>query len=282
MLQSLYATGLQAPEDVVQHCLTLFRKADALAQLAEFLPSDAISFPPQPINVGGTLYTEHGPLSSLASIADVAARRALPGHLLRRSRILSVLRLPPDVCELRVKIAACTGEEATFVWTLGYTENEKWVVQSIRLDLEDGTKPLPSTPHPRHTPEAIVAAQLASLNRGDVYDAASFNFWQAPLRNSDEPSRVFGLQYRLFAEALKTWPMAALLRHEEAVLGVAALPSQRSMVQEVVLKRASIEGDSKVLSVTGDWVRLVWRLGLHGNGCWMVLGITPASDTSVL
>ncbi|GLC45294.1 hypothetical protein PLESTM_001711900 [Pleodorina starrii] len=49
---------------------------------------------------------------------DTAARRVLPGHLLRRCRVLSSVQLPGGTCTLRVALTARTGEEAVFVWRL--------------------------------------------------------------------------------------------------------------------------------------------------------------------
>ncbi|PNW71870.1 hypothetical protein CHLRE_16g669600v5 [Chlamydomonas reinhardtii] len=48
---------------------------------------------------------------------DTAARRVLPGHLLRRCRVLSSVALG-DSCQQRVALTACTGEETVFVWRL--------------------------------------------------------------------------------------------------------------------------------------------------------------------
>jgi len=45
-----------------------------------------------------------------AGVLDVGARRVLPGHLLRRSSVLSSLRPAADACLQRTAVAACSGE----------------------------------------------------------------------------------------------------------------------------------------------------------------------------
>jgi hypothetical protein len=112
---SLLATGLTEPQDVLQHCLALFRKAD-LAALQQYLPdghgsavhttdststsSGSGSRPALP--VGPLHVVEEGPLASLAGVLDVGARRVLPGHLLRRSQVA-----PPPIRFLAATLPAC-------------------------------------------------------------------------------------------------------------------------------------------------------------------------------
>jgi len=48
--------------------------------------------------------------SASAGVLDVGARRVLPGHLLRRSRVLSSLRPAAGACLQRTAVAACSGE----------------------------------------------------------------------------------------------------------------------------------------------------------------------------
>lgn len=183
VVQSLYYRGLSDPSDVVQHCLTLFRRA-RVPDIVHFLavpPGQA--GPPCRVAVGGQEVQETGPLAPLAGgcvrvarheagstmarcwysshvqesqgaaadgsaqtlsmrrafcgcwqqgsrppaaahtpaaragVLDVGARRVLPGHLLRRSRVLSTLRLGGSF-QQRVALTACTGEESVFEWTL--------------------------------------------------------------------------------------------------------------------------------------------------------------------
>lgn len=104
---------------------------------------------------------------------DVGARRVLPGHLLRRSRVLSTLRLGPGSFQQRTALTACTGEEAVLVWHLrqrtataaeegatasGDSEQHdsglmeaphgQWYVVDVHRDPESDV-PLPTTPHPK-------------------------------------------------------------------------------------------------------------------------------------
>jgi hypothetical protein len=191
--QSLLATEMAAPQDVLQHCLTLFRKAD-MAGLRQYLPdscSEAIGAAgssgasPVPVPVGPWLQVvEQGaPLAPLAGLLDVGARRVLPGHLLRRSQVLSTLRPSPTTFQQRVALTACTGETSIFDWHLrwhsdadsssatddGCTSDSngptaaaataaaaastnsrggRWELVSVRRDASTDV-PLPSTPHPQ-------------------------------------------------------------------------------------------------------------------------------------
>lgn len=201
-MQSLLATGLTQPEDVLQHCLALYRKAD-LAGLQQYLPDSYVAADPAakgpeaalvdpaaaqagaagpaatgsrsssssrrrssrgpPLPVGPWFkIQESGPLAPLAGVLDVGARRVLPGHLLRRSRVLSTLQPSPDTFQQRIALTACTGETSVFDWRLqweaaeggaadaaggGGTRAGRWVLESVRRDPESDF-PLPTTPHP--------------------------------------------------------------------------------------------------------------------------------------
>lgn len=229
LLQSLLATGLTEPADVLQHCLALFRKAD-LGALQQYLPGSfaepghataaaaapdtvrgtggsssgdagrndgsspggspsssraAVGGPvPPPVPRGPWLaLPESGPLAALAGVLDVGARRVLPGHLLRRSQVLSTLRPAPGLFQQRVSLTACTGETSVFDWQLAWhaeggqgnnaggssssqesgsggstgrgSDSEpdagargRWVVESVRRD-PSCDQPLPTTPHPK-------------------------------------------------------------------------------------------------------------------------------------
>lgn len=169
-MQAPQGVDLSQPEDVLHHCLTLFRKADAPA-LRPFLPPAAavaaaagdVAFR---VRVGDSEVMELGSLSCLGEVLDVAARRVLPGHLLRRSKVLSTLRLGPNESLVRTAITACTGEEAVFSWHLRWREcpiagsieveeavrddfgHGGWVIEQVQ---RDGTTddPPPTTPHPK-------------------------------------------------------------------------------------------------------------------------------------
>ncbi|WIA13560.1 hypothetical protein OEZ85_007127 [Tetradesmus obliquus] len=100
---------LATPEDIVIECLTLMRKGE-LSQLSPYIPQHLLAAPEAPVQLAGVPVHEQGPLARCAPFMDTAARRVLPGHLLRRARILSSLQLGGS-CLLRVSLTACTGEE---------------------------------------------------------------------------------------------------------------------------------------------------------------------------
>ncbi|GAB4816896.1 hypothetical protein N2152v2_003942 [Parachlorella kessleri] len=337
------------------------------------------------LSTGSQQVQESGPLASLSGVLDVGARRVLPGHLLRRSRVLSTLRLG-DSFQQRIALTACTGEESVFEWALQQVPGSlDW-----NSDLEEdaaasGTKleaapsaesaapqsqptALPSreqrekqprkdqlevrrqvrcktdlrqAEQPRRAvssstcstsdsssiallglageseaaaikaaPEAVVKAQLAALQRGDVFGASCFNIWR-----SHSSAQGLGIHYQLLRDKLQEPPFDLLLWHAEAMLGPAALPSQRVMLQEVVVlgSGGSMEGrgggssHSRGSSSTSrGWGRgahgtpsrgssgsaagagglglggrqggpssgrFLWRLGMQANGCWQVTGI---------
>ncbi|GLC53171.1 hypothetical protein PLESTB_000715800 [Pleodorina starrii] len=118
-LRTPSAGPITAPADVVYECLTLLRRPD-LESLTPFFPP--ASFDPAVrcvgLPVGGEVVEEAGPLACCHLFMDTAARRVLPGHLLRRCRVLSSVQLPGGTCTLRVALTARTGEEAVFVWRL--------------------------------------------------------------------------------------------------------------------------------------------------------------------
>lgn len=75
---------------------------------------------PAPLMVGSLKVEEGGSLARAGSVLDCAARRVLPGHLLRRCRVLSCLQRAPREYVLRV---AVTGElehsTSCRAWTVG-------------------------------------------------------------------------------------------------------------------------------------------------------------------
>lgn len=130
--------------------------------------------------------------------------------------------------------------------------------------------PLPACPLRRCAPEAIVRAQLAALQRGDILDAGSFSSWRSGGGGGGRVgSRRTGLAFHLDALAakLEREPYGLLLRHAAAQLGAAALASPREQWQEV-----------SVLAADGASQRFLWRLGMGAQGCWMVTGIWGGAD----
>lgn len=63
--------------------------------------------------------------------------------------------------------AASTGEEAVLLWEL-HRVGGRWLVQSVAGD-GSADQPLPRAPHPRSSPDAVVAAQLRALASGDTW-----------------------------------------------------------------------------------------------------------------
>ncbi|GFR53200.1 hypothetical protein Agub_g15949, partial [Astrephomene gubernaculifera] len=112
---------ITAPADVVYECLTLLRRPD-LESLAPFFPAGTRSDPRGPqraeLRVGGEVVQEVGPLAGCSGFMDTAARRVLPGHLLRRCRVLSAVQLGAGRSSLRVAVTGCSGEETVLVWHL--------------------------------------------------------------------------------------------------------------------------------------------------------------------
>jgi hypothetical protein len=64
-----------------------------LSQLSPYIPQHLLAAPGTPVDLAGVPVHEQGPLARCAPFMDTAARRVLPGHLLRRARILSSLQL---------------------------------------------------------------------------------------------------------------------------------------------------------------------------------------------
>jgi hypothetical protein len=336
-LQSLFSKGTKQPEDVVQRCLTHFRKCD-LPSLSQYLPLEVQNLinldgsnnknNPPVLLVGNIQVHEQVPLALLQPILDIGARRVLPGHLLRRSRVLATLRLAPTEFQQRIALTAQTGEESIFTWQLSWREGEDgdkdnssasveghWVIRKVEREHEgqqgkesgrgertseesrSSNNGLPTTPQPKSSPESVVYAQLEALRRGDVYEASQFNIWRqlsvtSISKETDEQNRILnaqpssfslGLQYELLRDTLRDSSYTALVNHRSAVFGAAALPTQRSMLQEVWVKSsggASASATGSRSRAAGDWVRFVWNLSLESsNGCWMCTQIEPYLDT---
>jgi hypothetical protein len=64
-----------------------------LSGLQPYLPADRLATQGAPVMLAGVPVHEHGPLARCAPFMDTAARRVLPGHLLRRARVLSSLQV---------------------------------------------------------------------------------------------------------------------------------------------------------------------------------------------
>lgn len=64
-----------------------------LSGLQPYIPTDRLAPPGSPVVLAGVPVHEQGPLARCAPFMDTAARRVLPGHLLRRARVLSSLQV---------------------------------------------------------------------------------------------------------------------------------------------------------------------------------------------
>ncbi|KAG2492171.1 hypothetical protein HYH03_009421 [Edaphochlamys debaryana] len=117
-LQQPRTGPISSPEEVTYECLALLRRPDLPSLLPFFSPGSCDpSRRSVELRVGGQAVEEAGPLAGCSGFMDTAARRVLPGHLLRRCRVLSALALG-DVVQQRVALTACTGEESVFTWRL--------------------------------------------------------------------------------------------------------------------------------------------------------------------
>ena len=295
-------------------------------------PTFNVAGPPPVLVIGGYKVQEQGPLATLAPYLDVGARRVLPGHLLRRSRVLGTLHMGSTGFQQRISLTARTGEESIFTWHLRkktemesgllVSENEeenedliefnernnlissadlsssKWIIQKIERD-SSGDIPLPTTLQPKSAPEAVVKAQLAALKRGDVFDASSMSNWEATdpfnasRRRGGRRRFTMGIHYERLREMLAEVPYGVLMKHESAVLGPSAIPTQGTMLQEVWVKagnndviegitntNTNISGGGKV-GVHDGWTRFIWKLALQSeNGCWVCTGIVPCLEDS--
>ena len=280
-MQSLHLRGVSSPEDVVQHSLVAFRRPH-IGELIQFIPENSLVDNCR-IEVACSSYTESGPLANLPSILCVAARRILPGHLLRRSKVLSSFQQDNFSFQQRIAITACSGEESILNWSLKMGINmeglERWVIHKISHEIDcsrNALHELPVTPHPKHSPEVIISAQLNAFRKKDIFEASSFNAC-IPTKNDNRGSASMkrmpvrcGIQYNLLQKSLSedSFLRKVLMGHIEYIFGPAALPTQHSMIQEVLLRVP--EGSFGDQSF---WGRLTWALELQKNGCWMITNI---------
>jgi hypothetical protein len=61
--------------------------------LQPYIPADSLAPQGAAVLLVGVPVHEQGPLARCAPFMDTAARRVLPGHLLRRARVLSSLQV---------------------------------------------------------------------------------------------------------------------------------------------------------------------------------------------
>ncbi|KAK9853892.1 hypothetical protein WJX84_009364 [Apatococcus fuscideae] len=258
--QVVHASYAARPEDVVQDCLHLLRK-EQTEGLQEHLAHPHAA-PAPGIRIGDQLIQEDGPLAYAAGMLDVGARRVLPGHLLRRSQVLSLLQIAPDKYLERISVTAGSGEWAVLGWTLQRVAG-RWAVSSVRRD-PTCNYPLPMRPHPRYAPETVVLAQIAALRTQRLYQAGVFH---AAGAGQMEMEQQQGSNMEDYIHCV------ALLQHlhHQAILGEAALPTRSSFLQEVALHYQPgviVEGPAAVVARR---TRFIWSLELNEEGCWQVL-----------
>jgi len=248
------------PAQVVHRFLQACRRSDARGA-ARFVAGG----PRPPPVVGGRPVAEGGLLRGLSGPLDVPSRRVLPGLLLRRTSVLSGFRVPPgaDGAERfveRVSVAARTGETATLTFALRRGGpgggGGRWAVESVSADAA-GDDGLPSVPHSRAAPEAVVRATLVALRAGDVAWAAKFL----------APGEARGAGRRApagrLAEELGREPLAWLVGHDRSDLAGTALLSERSVVAEVVATSRAAGGERRASTY-------VFSVCMDEAACWRV------------
>ena len=107
------------PEEFAIELLTMLRKPQLDVLQSLLAPGQQLhpEAPGTPVRICGREVHESGPLARCSGFMDAAARRTLPGLLLRRCRVLSSVQLG-DMCQQRVALTACTGEEGLLLWRL--------------------------------------------------------------------------------------------------------------------------------------------------------------------
>lgn len=199
-------------------------------------------------------------------------------------------------------MTACTGEQATLLWKLescSSSEDDeeeerggRWRIASITRQYEEeeenynndnSRSGFITTPHPRYSPELVIASQLAAFRHNNIFQAASFNCWAAARlllsSRSDSNSYTtttttdgkqgvgFGIHHKLMLEMIENGNYKALINHDTARLLNAALPTQRHMIQHVQLSSSNGNGKNK------ECQDFIWKMAMVDNGCWMVTAI---------
>lgn len=129
----------------------------------------------------------------------------------------------------RVKVVACTGEEATLHVTLRRVGRGAWRVSRVSSEPSEGSLP-PSLPHTRNAPEEVVQAQLLALRSHDLAWASQFMLFD----RAAGPG--WALAKQRFEAGFRDPPLSRLVGHSAARLGASALLSERSILIEVVVE----------------------------------------------
>eukprot|EP00890_Picochlorum_soloecismus_P001026 jgi/Picsp_1/1924/NSC_05390-R1_hypothetical protein COCSUDRAFT_61816 [Coccomyxa subellipsoidea C-169] len=228
--------------------------------------------------------TDGGVLSRYAAYFDAGSRRLLPSNLLRRCRVTSALGCTKDVFHVRMAVTSKSGEEGVVLWRLGRPseeshlknpgKNNTWAIQHVSREETEKvaeTGPLPQTPHPRVSPEAVLRAHLGALIRGDVMQACMFCAEEAypsspsggePGRESRNQGYLHPRRREIVRGFLDLPEYKSLASHTEVVFGEGLLVDQGHVVQEVVLNAAS-----------RGWQGFLFHVQLKQNACWMITKI---------
>ena len=206
---------------------------------------------PPTLTLAARPITETGPFARLAGTLDAGARRVLPAHLLRRCRVTSSLPLGPAAAAVRTDVVGVTGEESVIAWRLTRRQPPEggWAVAAATRDGggDADAGAAARAPHPRLSPEAVVAAIVAALGRSDMASAARFV--------AVPPGAP-----RAAAAAAPALEAAVSVCQAHTVAG-SATPTPRAAWVETVAP-----GDA-----AGS--RLLWRLCVGGGGGWRVRGV---------
>jgi hypothetical protein len=150
-----------------------------------------------------------------------------------------------------------------------------WQLVSCERDRSADSEALPKGPHPRHSPELAVLAQLQALQQQDIVAAAGFNMLGRHASGSGWDAHLAA-----FRQLLRQPQYSMLCKHSRVELGSSALPGQRHFLQEVILQGGAHSSSSSSSSGSGiggvgsgSEVRYLWRLGMQADGCWMVRSI---------
>ena len=290
-VESAFAVG--------QEILRVFNSPGERAAIVQFLPDDVIDRALEKRSSQNNLTTinssaiasadvdlmellELAPTSSLT--IDAFAMRGLilnpPDHV---STALSILRISSERCRQRFALTTTSGEEMHITIDLGLAESlepryrsfgvvKKWFLRGITGEAADPE--LATSPHPRHPPESIVAAQLAALKAGKPRQVFKF----ASTRNK----AAFNGDVARFEEMLYSQDggYAPLLSHTSAeILRSTQMTTGRNFCVVGIthggpIPQRALYGWSLTLeSEQPQWQNI--EEGGNGGECWMTEAVYP-------